>query len=78
MPCLRRLGVSASLLISIVALQPAPAVAQVKPDQNKDRPNVVWVMADDLGYGDLGCYGQKEIRTPHIDAMAAEGLRFTN
>ena len=34
-------------------------------------------MADDLGYGDLGCYGQKVIRTPQLDRMAAEGMRFT-
>lgn len=42
-----------------------------------DSPNIVFVMADDLGYGDLGCYGQEFIRTPHIDRLAAEGLRFT-
>lgn len=43
-----------------------------------ERPNVVWIMADDLGYGELGCYGQKVIRTPALDRMAAEGLRFTH
>lgn len=42
------------------------------------RPNVVFIMADDLGYHDLGCYGQKKIRTPSIDAMAVEGTRFTD
>jgi arylsulfatase A-like enzyme len=41
------------------------------------KPNIVFILADDLGYGDVGCYGQKVIRTPHIDRMAAEGLRFT-
>lgn len=41
------------------------------------RPNIVFIMADDLGYGDLGCYGQKLIQTPNIDRLAAEGLRFT-
>ena len=41
-------------------------------------PNIVWIMADDLGYSDLGCYGQRHIRTPNIDRMAAEGLRFTD
>jgi len=42
------------------------------------RPNLIWIMADDLGYGDIGCYGQKVIRTPHIDRMASEGMRFTH
>src|SRR5688500_6382590 len=40
------------------------------------RPNVIFIMADDLGDGHLGCYGQKHIRTPHIDRLAAEGMRF--
>jgi arylsulfatase A-like enzyme len=40
------------------------------------RPNLIWVMADDLGYGELGCYGQKVIQTPRLDQMAREGLRF--
>jgi arylsulfatase A-like enzyme len=42
------------------------------------KPNIVFIMADDLGYGDLGCYGQKEIQTPNIDQLAGEGTRFTN
>jgi arylsulfatase A len=41
-------------------------------------PNIVWILADDLGYADLGCYGQKTILTPNIDRLAAEGMRFTN
>ena len=41
------------------------------------KPNIIWIMADDLGYGDIGCYGQKKIRTPSLDRMAKEGLRFT-
>ena len=42
------------------------------------KPNIIVVVADDLGYGDLGCYGSKTIVTPRIDRMAKEGLRFTD
>lgn len=47
--------------------------------QNKkqQKPNVIYILADDLGYGDLGCYGQKIIYTPNLDRMAEEGMRFT-
>ena len=43
-----------------------------------DRPNIVLIYADDLGYGDVGCYGATEVRTPNIDRLAREGLRFTD
>ena len=48
--------------------------------QNKSvpKPNIIYIMADDLGYGHLGCYGQKLIQTPNIDKLAEEGMRFTN
>ena len=41
------------------------------------KPNIIFIMADDLGYGELGCYGQKKIRTPNLDRMASQGVRFT-
>lgn len=42
------------------------------------RPNIVVILADDLGYGDLGCYGARRVQTPHMDRLAKEGLRFTD
>lgn len=42
------------------------------------RPNIIFIMADDLGYHDLGSYGQEEIATPHLDRLAARGIRFTD
>jgi len=42
------------------------------------KPNIVYIMADDMGYGELGCYGQTKIKTPNLDRMAAEGTRFTD
>lgn len=48
-----------------------------KDNYNRVKPNIVIIMADDLGYGDLGCYGQQKIRTPNIDRLAAEGMSFT-
>jgi len=41
------------------------------------KPNIIYIMADDMGYGDLGCYGNDKIRTPHLDQLAEEGIRFT-
>ncbi len=42
------------------------------------RPNIIYIMTDDMGYGDLSCYGQKKFRTPHLDKLASEGIRFVN
>ncbi len=52
----------------------AGAVATSAAD---NRPNIIYIMCDDMGYGDLGCYGQKYISTPHIDSLARQGVRFT-
>ena len=42
------------------------------------KPNIIFILADDLGYGELGCYGQEKIKTPHIDRLAHQGIRFTH
>lgn len=65
----------ASRLTRRTFLGAAAASAFAQPAR---KPNVIVILADDLGYGDLGCYGQKRIRTPHLDRMAAEGMRFTD
>lgn len=61
-----------------IAAATAVAVAQSATDSPATPPNVVLIVADDLGYGELGVYGQEKIKTPHIDRMAADGVRFTD
>jgi arylsulfatase A len=61
------------IAISILALN-GQIHAQSK---GKKLPNIVYIYADDMGYGELGCYGQQKIKTPNLDRMAAEGMRFT-
>jgi arylsulfatase A-like enzyme len=53
-------------------------LVSVWADEQRPRPNIVLIVADDLGYGDLGCYGQQRIKTPRIDRLATTGLRFTD
>ena len=64
----------ALILSALAALLSGVSIRAAEPRH----PNIIWIMADDLGYADVGCYGQKEIRTPDIDRLAAEGMRFTN
>ncbi len=64
------------LLITTLVLT-LPNSAAVREREPK-RPNIIYVLADDAGYGDFGCYGQKDILTPNIDRAASEGMRFTS
>ncbi len=67
------------LSFSIICMLFACTGSQGSEDKNQlQNPNIIFVMVDDMGYGDLGCYGQKEIKTPNIDNLAREGIRFTN
>jgi arylsulfatase A-like enzyme len=64
--------IGGSLVLSLALLVPLSAAAA-----NERRPNFVVIFCDDLGYGDLGCFGHPTIRTPNLDRMAAEGMKFT-
>lgn len=63
------------LLVSILLLIVLLPVA-IQASEN-GKPNVIYIMADDLGYGELGCYGQEKIKTPELDKLAKRGMRFT-
>ena len=54
------------------------ATSQATSAQSPEKPNIVIIYADDLGYGDASCYGATKITTPNIDRLAQQGLRFTN
>ncbi|HUP79106.1 MAG TPA: arylsulfatase [Pirellula sp.] len=60
--------------VLLVASTCVPASA----DKPSERPNIVYIISDDLGYGDLGCYGANIVKTPNLDKLAAQGCRFTN
>jgi arylsulfatase A len=63
------------ILLSIVLVAAAMATFA---QSSKRKPNIVVIMADDLGYGDIGCFGAKNVRTPNIDNLAAQGIKFTS
>jgi len=64
--------------VGAASVVPSRADASGGKGRAKGKPNIIYIMADDLGYGDLGCYGQQTIKTPNIDRLAAEGIRFTD
>ncbi len=61
----------------VFSLAPSCAANRAAATRESKQPNIIFILADDLGYGDLGCYGQKRVQTPNLDRMAAEGMRFT-
>ena len=66
------MSITRNLLMGSTALVGLTAFAQ-----NTDKPNIIFILCDDMGYGDLACYGQPYIQTPNIDRMASEGMLFT-
>lgn len=64
-------------LVAMSLVVPSGSGKRAHSAEKTGAPNIVFILADDLGYGDLGCFGQKKIRTPHLDRLAAEGMRLT-
>lgn len=65
-------------LVSIASVTMLAGRLEAEDSSGGSRPNIIYIMVDDLGYGDLGCYAQQEIRTPNIDRLALQGMRFTD
>jgi arylsulfatase A-like enzyme len=65
-----------SVMLLLALASPAHATT-AKPSRRTTLPGIILIVADDLGYGDLGCYGQTKIKTPNLDRLAGEGMRFT-
>ena len=91
LPCALRLATAISMLAITLTMglgfndtanaqvTEVPNVIEVPAIENPPaaKPNIIWILADDLGYNDLGCMGQTGFSTPHLDQMAAEGMKFT-
>src|SRR4051812_5704108 len=65
------------LALSLVALLAAPWIVAAAAEQKRP-PNIIVILADDIGYGDLSCYGATKVKTPNVDKLAAQGMRFTD
>ena len=80
---MRTLTIFSLIIIASIAIScssnktPKAGKAITAEEMTGSRPNIIFIMADDLGYGDLGCYGQDKILSPNIDRLAADGIRFT-
>ena len=72
---MKRHILSALLFIAGACIFSSVTATATKPAKT---PNVIYILADDLGMGDLGCYGQQKLKTPNIDRLADEGMRFTD
>jgi arylsulfatase A-like enzyme len=72
----RTLAIAAAALIYFF-LEVFPEARAAGLPYRQPNPNIIFILADDLGYGELGCYGQQKIKTPNLDKMASEGMRFT-
>src|SRR5210317_2619036 len=64
------------IVLATMAVLSCSSKKSTEQEQSR-RPNIIYILADDLGYGDLSCYGQQNFATPNIDKLAEEGIRFT-
>ena len=73
-------AVGVAVVLMTTAISPRHAIAQStnSPPPAPRRPNIIFILTDDLGYGDLSCYGQAKFATPNLDKLASEGIRFTS
>lgn len=74
---LKKMGFAAASA-GVSSLLPSCAGVDQTTSIEEKRPNIIFILADDLGYGDVGCFGQKTVQTPNIDRMAREGMHFTD
>jgi len=74
---MRQFGFDRRGFLKLVALATVGGCSLPVGAKRRRKPNIVYILADDLGYGDLGCYGQKKFGTPNIDRLAKEGMKFT-
>ena len=67
-----------TVILSLLCIPVSPLLtAENSAQKQTKKPNIIYILADDLGYGALGCYGQKLIETPYVDQLAKDGMRFT-
>lgn len=69
---------NAGIAMAAYSIRPGSLTAAREQRTRRKRPNIIFILADDLGYGDVGCFGQKVIQTPNIDNLAAEGMKLTD
>jgi len=66
-----------TVMLGLLVMSYGCAARSTRDPSDPRRPNVILILTDDQGYGDLSCYGHPTIHTPHIDALAANGMKFT-
>jgi arylsulfatase A-like enzyme len=77
-PYVSRMGQHVTLIASLLIASLFSFAQKKKSNSNSNRPNIIYIMADDMGYADLSCYGRKEYSTPNLDKLASEGITFMN